>query len=140
LAAKVCVGFTYLSQAENERQQYGGNPSDALIYKLAKVLEAEADDLLFLVKRIPDQMRRRILDRADASRKLTALDDEGLDRALAAVEKPATLVPTRRKAKDGPAGALETCDRPERALFSGKFQQKLSEKVALRELTLKPRM
>ena len=61
LAGKVGVGFTYLSRAENERLQYGDYPSDALIGKLAKALDADADELLFLAKRIPDRMKRRIL-------------------------------------------------------------------------------
>jgi transcriptional regulator with XRE-family HTH domain len=82
LAAKVGVGFTYLSRAENERLQYGDYPSNALIYKLAKVLEADADELVFLAKRIPDRMKQRILERPDAFRKLTELDDKALDRVL----------------------------------------------------------
>ena len=82
LAGKVGVGFTYLSRAENERLQYGDYPSDALIGKLAKALDADADELLFLAKRIPDRMKRRILERPDAFRKLTELDDMALDRVL----------------------------------------------------------
>ncbi|MBM4072200.1 MAG: helix-turn-helix transcriptional regulator [Planctomycetes bacterium] len=82
LAGKVGVGFTYLSRAENERLQYGDYPSDALIAKLAQVLEADADELLFLAKRIPDRMKRRILERPDAFRKLVELDDKALDRVL----------------------------------------------------------
>jgi len=95
LAGKVGVGFTYLSRAENERLQYGDYPSDGLICKLAQVLEADADELFFLAKRIPDRMKRRILERPDAFRKLTELDDAGLDRVLAAVDAPAGK---RRKA------------------------------------------
>ena len=86
LAGKVGVGFTYLSRAENERLQYGDYPSDALIGKLAKALDADADELLFLAKRIPDRMKRRILERPDAFRKLTELDDEGLDRVLSVLD------------------------------------------------------
>ncbi len=85
LAAKVGVGFTYLSRAENEKLQYGDYPSDALIGKLAMALDADADELLFLAKRIPDQMKRRILERPDAFRKLTELDDESLNRVLEAI-------------------------------------------------------
>jgi transcriptional regulator with XRE-family HTH domain len=85
LAAKVGVGFTYLSKAENERLDYGNYPSDGLICKLAKALEADADEPLFLAKRIPDRKKRRILERPDAFRKLTRLDDEALDRLLAQI-------------------------------------------------------
>jgi transcriptional regulator with XRE-family HTH domain len=82
VAARVGVGHWYLSKAENERLDYGDYPSNALIAKLAKVLEADADELLFLAKRIPDRMKRRILERPDAFRKLTELDDEALDRIM----------------------------------------------------------
>ena len=85
LAAQVGVGFTYLSRAENERLQYGDYPSDALIGKLAKALDADADELLFLAKRIPDRMKRRILERPDAFYTLAGLDDEALDRLLAQI-------------------------------------------------------
>jgi transcriptional regulator with XRE-family HTH domain len=87
LAGKVGVGFTYLSRAENERLQYGDYPSDALIGKLAKALDADADELLFLAKRIPDRMKRRILERPDAFRKLTELDDKALDRVMVQVAR-----------------------------------------------------
>src|SRR4051794_30900689 len=82
LAAKVGVGFTYLSRVENERLQYGDYPSDDLIGRLAKTLDADAEELLFLANRIPDRMKRRILERSDAFRKLTELDDKALDRVL----------------------------------------------------------
>ena len=87
LAKKVGVGFTYLSRAENERFQYGDYPSNALIEKLAKALDADADELLFLAQRIPDRMKRRILERPDDFRKLTELDDKALDRLLALAEE-----------------------------------------------------
>jgi hypothetical protein len=50
--------------------------------KLATALDADADELLFLAKRIPARMKRRILERPDAFRKLTELDDKALDRVL----------------------------------------------------------
>src|ERR1700739_4697219 len=86
LAAKVGVGFTYLSKAENERLDYGDYPSNALIGRLAKALDADSDELLFLAKRIPDRMKRRILKRPDDFRKLTELDDKTLDLLLAQIE------------------------------------------------------
>ena len=82
LAAKVGVGFTYLSRVENEKLEYGDYPSDQLIGKLAKALDADADELLILAKRIPPQIRRRVLERPDAFRKLAELDDEALDRVM----------------------------------------------------------
>ncbi len=44
LASKVKVGFTYLSRVENEKLEYGDYPSDPLICKLAKALDADADE------------------------------------------------------------------------------------------------
>src|SRR6516162_11043094 len=87
LAAQVGVGFTYLSRAENEKLQYGDYPSDALIGKLAKALDADADELLFLAKRIPDRMKRRILERPDDFRKLVEVDDKTLDRLVAQIKE-----------------------------------------------------
>jgi HTH-type transcriptional regulator, competence development regulator len=87
LAAKVGVGHTYLSKAENERLDYGDYPSNALIYKLAKALEANPEELIFLAQRIPDRMKRRILERPDAFRKLTELDDKALDRVLEQIDR-----------------------------------------------------
>ncbi len=82
LAARVGVGHTYLSKAENERLEYGDYPSNALICKLAKALDGDVDELFFLARRIPDRMKKRILERPDAFRKLTELDDLALDRVL----------------------------------------------------------
>jgi len=86
LAAQVGVGFTYLSRAENERLQYGDYPSDALISKLAKALGGDTDELLLLAEKVPDRIRKRVLDRPDAFYKLAGLDDEALDRLLAQIE------------------------------------------------------
>jgi HTH-type transcriptional regulator, competence development regulator len=82
LAAKVGVGFTYLSRVENEKLEYGDYPSDQLIGKLAKALDADADELLILAKKIPERIKRRVLERPDAFRKLAELDDEALDRVI----------------------------------------------------------
>jgi len=77
------VGFRYLTRVENEKLEYGAYRSDQLICRLAKTLDADAEALVFLAKRIPAQMKRRILERPDAFRKLTELNDKALDRVLA---------------------------------------------------------
>jgi transcriptional regulator with XRE-family HTH domain len=82
LAAKVGVGFTYLSRVENEKLEYGDYPSDQLICKLAKALDGDADELLILAKKVPERIKRRVLERPDAFRKLADLDDEALDKVL----------------------------------------------------------
>jgi HTH-type transcriptional regulator, competence development regulator len=88
LAAKVQVGFTYLSKVENERLDFADYPSDDLIGRLAKALDADEDELLLLAKKIPAQIKKRVLERPEAFRKLAGLDDDALDRVLEAVEGP----------------------------------------------------
>lgn len=83
LAARIGVGFTYLSKVENEKLDFADYPSDDLIVKLAKALDADADELLILAKKIPPQIRKRVLERPEAFRKLACLDDEALDSLLA---------------------------------------------------------
>lgn len=90
LAAKVQVGFTYLSKVENERLDFGDYPSDQLIGKLATALDADEDELMLLAQKIPAQIKKRVLQRPDAFRKLAELDDDALNRVLEAVEGPPT--------------------------------------------------
>ena len=70
LAAKVKVNFTYISKIENERLDFGDYPSDELIRKvLAKALGADADELLILAKKVPESIRKRVIQRPDVFRK-----------------------------------------------------------------------
>lgn len=82
LAAKVKVNFTYISKIENEKLDFGDYPSEELIVKIAKALDADADELLVLAKKVPADVRKRVIQRPDVFRKLAALDDESLDRLL----------------------------------------------------------
>lgn len=93
LASKVGVNFTYLSRIENETLDFGPYPSEELIQRLATALEADEDELLILAKKIPEHIRRRVLERPEAFRKLAQLDDEALDRVVAGIEDK----PRRRK-------------------------------------------
>jgi len=83
LAARIGVGFTYLSKVENEKLDFADYPSDDLIVKLAKALDADADELLIMAKKIPAQIKKRVLERPDDFRKLAGLDDEALDVVMA---------------------------------------------------------
>jgi HTH-type transcriptional regulator, competence development regulator len=78
----VGVGFTYISKVENEKLDFGDYPSEELILKLATALDTDEDELLVLAKKIPEQIKDRVLKRPDAFRKLAQLDDETLDRLL----------------------------------------------------------
>jgi transcriptional regulator with XRE-family HTH domain len=95
LAAKVDVGFTYLSRVENERLNFGDYPSDALIHRLADALEADEEELLILAKRVPEQVKKRFLQRPDAFRAFAGCDDETLDKLMTEIGK----TPKPRKAK-----------------------------------------
>ena len=83
LAGKVRVSFTYISKIENGHLDFGDYPSEELILKLAKALEADTDELLLLAKKIPESVRKRVIQRPDVFRKLAALDDKALDKILA---------------------------------------------------------
>jgi hypothetical protein len=62
-----------------------GCPGEERIPKLAKVLGADEDELLLLAENVPDEIRRRVVQRPDALGKLARLDDEALDRPPAPV-------------------------------------------------------
>ena len=82
LASKVGVGFTYLSRVENERLNFGDYPSDSLIHRLADALDADEEELLILAKRIPEPVRKRVLQRPDAFRAFATCDDATLDKLM----------------------------------------------------------
>ena len=82
LAEAVGVSFTYISKIENEKLDFGDYPSEELIGKLAAALDAEADELLLLAKKVPEQIKKRVMERPDAFRKFADLDDDKLDDLL----------------------------------------------------------
>src|SRR5262245_5766799 len=94
LAAQVGVTFSYISKIENHALDFGEYPSEDLIHKIAKALDADVGELLLRAEKIPDDIRRRVLQRPDAFRQIARLDDEGLDLVMAQVER---LDPDRRK-------------------------------------------
>lgn len=94
LSGKVGVGFTYLSRVENERLNFGDYPSDALIHRLAAALEADEGELLLLAKRIPEPVKKRVLQRPDAFLAFAACDDATLDKLMSEIGK----TPVPRKA------------------------------------------
>jgi transcriptional regulator with XRE-family HTH domain len=57
LADKVGIDFTYLSKLENGRRF---SPKEKIILALAKVLEADSDELLVLAKRMPRDLAERV--------------------------------------------------------------------------------
>ena len=87
VGAKVDINFTYLSKIENGKLDFSDYPSEKLIRKLAKVLGGDMDELLLLAEKIPDEIRKRVVQRPDAFRKLARLNDKALDRLVAQIEE-----------------------------------------------------
>jgi transcriptional regulator with XRE-family HTH domain len=82
LADQVKINFTYLSKIENERLDFAQFPSEELIRRLARALDADEDELMLLAEKIPEVIRQRVLQRPDAFRKLASLDDRALDKVI----------------------------------------------------------
>jgi len=87
LGERVGVSFTYVSKIENERLDFAAYPSEALIRKLSKALKADEDELMLLAEKIPEHIRKRVIQRPDAFQKIALLDDAALDEVLAQIEK-----------------------------------------------------
>lgn len=82
IAAQIGVGFTYLSRVETGRMTYGDYPSEGLIHRLAEALDADENELLILAEKIPEKIKRRVLQRPEAFSRLADLDDHKLDEVL----------------------------------------------------------
>jgi transcriptional regulator with XRE-family HTH domain len=97
LASKLGINFTYLSKIENERLDFGDYPSEELICKIARRLDADEDELLLLAEKIPLAIRRRVMERPDAFRKFAALDDEAMDRLIGEIDHTAARLAGKRQ-------------------------------------------
>ncbi len=86
VASKVGINFTYLSKIENGKLDFSDYPSERLIRRLANALGGDTDELLLLAEKVPDRIRKRVLERPDAFTKLAGLDDKALDRLVAQIE------------------------------------------------------
>src|ERR1700730_14049070 len=85
-AAEVGINFTYLSKIENDRVDFAAFPSEETIRKLAKVLQYDVDELLLQAKKIPDHIRKRVLEKPEAFRMIASLDDKSLDRLVKTIK------------------------------------------------------
>ncbi|GIV04306.1 MAG: hypothetical protein KatS3mg015_3136 [Fimbriimonadales bacterium] len=87
LAERVGIDVTYLSKIENGRMP---PPSQETIVKLARELEADADELLVLAKKIPEDLKAVITksaDRPDFFRTLGELTDQEIQKVKAYAEQ-----------------------------------------------------
>ena len=86
-ASRVGIDFTYLSKIENGKIDRSDYPSEKLIRRLAEVLDGDTDELLLLAEKVPDSIRRRVIDRPNDFRKLASLDDSRLDWLMQQLEE-----------------------------------------------------
>lgn len=86
LAEIVDINFTYLSKIENEKLDFAQFPSEPLIRALAEALHADLDQLLLLAQKIPEPIKKRVIERPDAFRKIADLDDATLNKLLEDIE------------------------------------------------------
>lgn len=98
LGVKVGVSFTYVSKIENEKLDFGDYPSDVLIHRLAVALEADEGELLLLAKRIPEPVKKRVLQRPDAFLAFAACDDATLDKLMGEIGRTPNPRKPKRKA------------------------------------------
>jgi transcriptional regulator with XRE-family HTH domain len=73
LANRVDVDFTYISKMENGKLE--NSPSEAIIRKIAIELDFDADKLILLANKIPENMRKTIVDDNLAIEFLRKMDD-----------------------------------------------------------------
>ena len=92
-AAKVGVGFTYLSKIENRKLDQGHGPSEKLIRKLAIELDGNEQELLLLAEKVPEPVRKRVIERPHIFVALAQLDDADLD----AVFQHVAAMPKKRR-------------------------------------------
>lgn len=86
LAEKVGINFTYLSRVENDRLDAEQTPREDTLQKIAKALQADADELLLLARRIPDTFRDRILAKPGIFRRIIQMSDSDLEGLLDSLE------------------------------------------------------
>lgn len=92
LADKVGIDFTYLSKIENGKMP---PPSEEVIVKLAGVLEADADELLQLARKVPEDIRSVIHKSANMPAFLRSISDLN-DAEIRKLEEYAKLMKAKR--------------------------------------------
>ena len=86
LAEMIGVSHTYVSKIENEKLDFSDYPSEKRIRLIAEALDADVDELLTLARKIPDDIKQRVIDHPEVFRKLAQLDDETLKKLLKDLE------------------------------------------------------
>ena len=82
LADQIGVSLSYVSKVENERLNVGDYPSEAFVHELADALAADEDELLILTGRVPERVRKRVVERIDLFAALAEMSDRQLERIV----------------------------------------------------------
>lgn len=85
--------LTYFLKTDNEKLDFAQCHGEELVRKLPRVLGADEDKLLILVEKIPEQIKKRVMERPDGFRKFANLDDEMFNRILEEYDKEECLIP-----------------------------------------------
>ncbi len=93
LATQVGVDFTYLSKIENERMP---PPSEDVILKLAEALETDADELLRLAQKVPQDIQS-VINRSPAMPSLLRTVSDLSDREIKKLEDYAKQIKAKRE-------------------------------------------
>ena len=107
LADRVGINFTYLSRVENDRLDDEQTPREDTLQKIARALSADADELLLLARRIPGNIRDRILEKPGIFRRILKLSNEDLEDILSQFETSPVL-PSGSDVASGDAAAAQT--------------------------------
>src|SRR5690349_4604232 len=86
VAGRVEINFTYLSKIENDKLEQDQSPKEETIKRLAAELGGDVDELLLLARKIPEQIKQRVIERPDVFRKMASLDDEALNKIMKELE------------------------------------------------------
>jgi transcriptional regulator with XRE-family HTH domain len=87
VADAVGIDFTYLSKIENGRLTATQFPGEETIRRLAKVLDADEDELLLLARKIPESIRRKVHQHPDVFRKIASLSEDRMDDLARALDE-----------------------------------------------------
>lgn len=93
----VGVGSTYLCKVENGRLDFGEYPSDVLIHRLAVAFETDEEELTVLAERVPERIRKRVIERPDVFGAIADCDDATLDRLLKSIGGKSRCRSARRR-------------------------------------------
>ena len=82
----VGINFTYLSKIENGKLEQDQSPRGDTIQSMAEALDADADELMLLARKIPESIKQLVIDRPEIFKKMITLTEDQLDRLAEEME------------------------------------------------------